>query len=655
MTIEDLESCSPNSYYYDVRDQLQRHIYGRSEEAFAAGDAARDALRTVADLQKRQSEMRARFIESIGGLPRSDAPLNARIVGTIECDGFRIEKIIFESRPGTFVTANLYVPDGITSPRGAVLFLCGHHMQAKHQPEYQIVCRHLAQVGLVVMAQDPVGQGERFSYYEADSGKQTVSWGTIEHDYAGSQCLPLGDVLARYFVHDAMRGVDYLLTRPEVDPRRIGVTGNSGGGTQTCLMMVCDPRIAAAAPGTFIMNRRTYMYTGGAQDAEQIWPRMTAFGFDHEDVLLLMAPKPVRVLAVKYDFFPIEGTRSSVARARRVWDVCGKPGNLSLVEDDTDHWFTPKLARAAAEFFSQHLLGEKRTPDSDAIQPLEPSQLWCTKSGQVRGEIAGARFVHDENLDRLSEAQAHRESISDADRKANAVEWLQGRVFANRRPCELNPRRYSSASVDELRAEARLWWSQDGIFNHAFIFRDARFEGRDLPVTIAVWDGGTTSLKPHDEWIRETCSAGRAVMVLDTSGVGQLVPNPLNNCPIHEFYGVIHKLNDDLMWLDDCLAAMRTYDVIRALDAVNELPGLDAGDIRIHAHGRQGVYGQLAAFLDERIRGIEIVEGMGSYADWVGSREYDAHDIRSIVFPGILKHLDLPDLERWTTDRAAIL
>ncbi|MCX6375560.1 MAG: hypothetical protein NTU88_05925, partial [Armatimonadetes bacterium] len=103
MTIEELESCSPHSYYYDVRDQLQRHVYCRSKEAFAAGDAARDALRTVADLEKRKSEMRARFIESIGGLPPSDTPLNARIVGTIECDGFRIEKIIFESRPKTFV------------------------------------------------------------------------------------------------------------------------------------------------------------------------------------------------------------------------------------------------------------------------------------------------------------------------------------------------------------------------------------------------------------------------------------------------------------------------------------------------------------------------------------------------------------------------
>lgn len=181
--------------------------------------------------------------------------------------------------------------------------MSGHHEQAKHHPEYQTVCQHLVKSGLIVLAIDPIGQGERLSYYEQALDGPTIRSCTGEHDYAGSQCWPLGDGLARYFVHDGMRGIDYLCTRPEVDSDKIGVTGNSGGGTQTSLMMVCDPRIAAAAPATFIMNRRTYLFAGGAQDAEQIWPGMSALGFDHEDILLAVAPKPVRVLSVQYDFF----------------------------------------------------------------------------------------------------------------------------------------------------------------------------------------------------------------------------------------------------------------------------------------------------------------------------------------------------------------
>jgi hypothetical protein len=152
-----------------------------------------------------------------------------------------------------------------------------------------------------------------------------------------------------------MRGIDYLLTRPSVDAARIVVTGNSGGGTQTFLVMLADPRIAAAAPATFIPAREIYMWTGQPQDAEQNWFGYTAAGFDHQDILLAMAPKPVCVLAVTSDFFPIEGTRPP-SRARRAWDLWQRSDALQLVEDQTIHTYSPVLARAAARFFARHLL-----------------------------------------------------------------------------------------------------------------------------------------------------------------------------------------------------------------------------------------------------------------------------------------------------------
>ena len=182
---------------------------------------------------------------------------------TDEGDGFRIEKIIFESRPRHYVTANLYLP--LNRPAGrtaAVLFLSGHHNTAKVVPEYQIVCQTLARAGLIVLSQDPVGQGERLSYFEPATKTNPVGIGTRDHDYAGVPARLLGDTLGRYMLHDAMRGIDYLISRPEVDPAKIGVTGNSGGGTQTSLVMMVDPRVAAAAPATFIMSREAYQRTG---------------------------------------------------------------------------------------------------------------------------------------------------------------------------------------------------------------------------------------------------------------------------------------------------------------------------------------------------------------------------------------------------------
>ena len=117
-----------------------------------------------------------------------------------------------------------YIPEHITEPCGAVLFLCGHSHEAKQYMVYQTVCQYLALSGLIVLIQDPIGQGERFSYYEPALGKPTVSSTTYEHDYDGCRCLLTGDSIARYLVHDAIRSIDYLCSRPEVDPARIGVT-----------------------------------------------------------------------------------------------------------------------------------------------------------------------------------------------------------------------------------------------------------------------------------------------------------------------------------------------------------------------------------------------------------------------------------------------
>ncbi|MFB3883373.1 MAG: alpha/beta hydrolase family protein [Armatimonadota bacterium] len=649
MTLREMESRSPHDGLYDVRSQLQTFVYKRSEEAFAAADAARDAIGTPEELAGRQGWIRERFIECLGGLPESGTPLNARSVGTVECEGFRIEKVIFESRPGVFVTANLYLPEGIGERRGAVLFVCGHHDQAKHQPEYQSVCQQLVRAGLVVLAQDPVGQGERYSYYEPALGGATVNPGTGEHDYAGSQCAPLGDTIGRYFVHDSMRAIDYLCSRPEVDPARIGVTGNSGGGTQTAMMMLCDPRVAAAAPATFIMSRQQWVVSGGAQDAEQVWPAAGVV-FDHEDILLAMAPKPVLVLAVTYDFFQIEGTRRTVARARRLWELCGKGEQLELVEEVSDHRYTPALARAAAEFFSRHLLGAKEAPGEAVIETLPPSRLWCTRSGQVRGEIAGARFVHEENCDRLAEMARARASRPEGERKRAALSWLRERVFFDRRRCELNPRPYSAGQAEELSAEWWMWWSQQGLLGSAVVLRHFERAGESLPVTLAIWPEGTNNLHGHERWIRETCRGGRAVVALDTSGVGALTPHPMREGA--DAAHVSRVLQDDLVWIGDSLAALRTYDVIRAVEAMALIPGLRSDDLRVHGEGRYAIYGQFAAALDGRIASIEVVDGMGSYAEWVGARHYDSHDIRSVILPGVLRHFDLPELERWIAERS---
>lgn len=645
MDLRALERISPGDWFYDVGDQLKWHVYRRSEECFRSGDAQRDALRNVSAIRHHQETIRSFFIESLGGLPEDHAPIEPKVTGSLRGAGFKIEKLLYESRPGHWVTSLLYLPDDRPSRSPAVLFLCGHAAQGKAYPEYQRVCQLLAREGFIVLAQDPIGQGERLSYWEPSLGSPLVAPCTQEHDHAGAQCVPLGWSLARFFLHDARRSLEYLCSRPDVDPERIGLTGNSGGGTQSCLLMLTDPRIAAAAPGTFIMNRQTYMYSGGAQDAEQMWPGFTGAGYDHEDVLIAMAPRPVCVLAATEDFFPIEGTRRTVERCRPIWEAFGIAGMPELVEDKSSHAYTPRLAEAAARFFARELQGRDAAPDYAATRPFDEHELYCTASGQVCGDLPDARFVFEECCMRAAELAEARGRRSRAERRQAAVEYLRKAVLRDRRPCAFNPRRYWSGRVSDLDVEARIWWSQEDLLGHALVFTRAGRDATGSPVVLALWDGGTRSVSTHWEWITSRARAGEKVVVLDVSGVGALTPHSLQTAyPPVGFYGVIHKLADDLTWMGDSLAALRVHDVLRALQM---LRSEDApSSLRIYGDARSGrhcLYGILAGALEPEAP-VEVDGPTPSMEGWVRERYYDPTDIKSVLLPGFLEICDLPDL-----------
>jgi cephalosporin-C deacetylase-like acetyl esterase len=635
---------------YDTRDQLKQHIFKRSDLAFARGDQARDEVTNLEQLKARQAEMKIAFIAAIGGLPSSNSSLNATTTKVSKGSGYIVENVIFESRPGHYVTSNLYIPEQHEEPCGAVLFLCGHEYEAKHSSYYHQVCLRFVQAGLIVMAVDPIGQGERLSFCNSDSEAALGIWGTREHQRFGVQCYALGDSVARYFIHDAMRAVDYLCERKEVDPARIGVTGNSGGGTQASMLMVCDDRISVGAPATFIMNRKHYMHAGGVQDAEQVWPGLTSAGFDHEDLLLLFAPKPLLVLAAKYDFFPIEATRRTVARCRKFWDMHGKNDDLLLLEDQSTHCYTDRLAQAASQFFVKHLSRRSLSSEyfKESLQPLSVEQLICTSSGQVLRDLPDARSIRDDNIRRCDLLEQMRASLSVERKREQALDWLKEKVIATRQLCDLNPRRVSIGQVDDLLVEYILWWSQSDLMNSGYVIRRADAEAcAKQPITVGIWHGGTKCLAEHWSWIQETCSKGRSVLVLNSSGVGPHEPYPIYDKPVHHFFGVMHKLADDLIWLGDSLAAIRTYDMIRCLDVIEQLDDWQSGSVDFYTIGRQGIYAKLAAVLDARVGRSIAVDPLDSVADWVKSRHFEEEDAMSVVLPGILKYFDLHELSDW--------
>ena len=196
-------------------------------------------IRTVDDAEGRKKIVREKIMRILGGLPDYNGPLNPRITGRLQNQSYTIEKVIFESLPGYFVTANLYRPNRPGRYPG-ILLQSGHTQEGK--PEPQRLATNLALKGFVSLAFDPVGQGEREQTYNRDLGGVSAGWSVNEHLHAGAQSILVGESVARYFIWDAKRALDYLVSRPEVDSNRIGAAGCSGGGALTTFIGALDPR-----------------------------------------------------------------------------------------------------------------------------------------------------------------------------------------------------------------------------------------------------------------------------------------------------------------------------------------------------------------------------------------------------------------------------
>ncbi|MBN2410468.1 acetylxylan esterase, partial [candidate division KSB1 bacterium] len=221
-------------------------------------------LRTKADWVKRQKHVKETLFKIVGPFPEK-TPLKPRVTGIIQKQGYRIEKIIFESMPEYYVTGCVFIPDGIKGKRPAILNVIGHSIESFRKEPYQILIHNLVKKGFIVFAIDPMGQGERTQYTDEEK-KQVGLYGqssTREHSYVTNQCFLSGSSTAKYWTWDGIRAIDYLLTRKEVDPERIGLTGLSGGGTQTVYIAAFDDRVKAASPAGYICGFRRLLESIG--------------------------------------------------------------------------------------------------------------------------------------------------------------------------------------------------------------------------------------------------------------------------------------------------------------------------------------------------------------------------------------------------------
>ncbi|HDH06956.1 MAG TPA: hypothetical protein ENF87_01160, partial [Thermoproteales archaeon] len=379
--------------YYDVENQYPLYVYSRAKEFFEKEYRVKAEIKSREEFKKRREIIRKMFLESIGGLPEEKAPLNFKVKGVLERKDYKVFKVVYESLPKFYVTGLLYEPTRLSDKVPAVLFLCGHAKEAKAYPLYQKVCIEFVKNGFIVLAIDPIGQGERLQYWFPGKG-EVIKWGTYEHSYAGLQHTLIGNNIAKRFIWDGIRGIDLLTSLKEVDSERIGVTGASGGGTQTSYLMLVDDRISVAAPCNYITSREEYMWTGQAHDAEQNIYGAIKYGLNYDDFLISFAPKPLIIGASAYDFFCIEGTLKSYQIAKRIYSLYGAEDKVKLVIGEHVHSYSDYLRREVVKWFKKHLMGSEDLEEVD-LEVEDETILRVTSSGQVLEDYPDARTVYD--------------------------------------------------------------------------------------------------------------------------------------------------------------------------------------------------------------------------------------------------------------------
>jgi dienelactone hydrolase len=609
---------------------MHRYWLAQADQAFRRRQADYEAAKTPEQIAARHARLRKAFLDALGGLP-DRTPLNAKITGAVAREGYRVEKVLFESQPKHYVSALVFLPSAprFKPPYPGVLVPCGHAKNAKGNDDYQTIGAQLALHGMVAMVFDPIDQGERGQYLGKDGWPGL--WGTRAHTLVGIGSTLLGRNTARFEIWDGMRAIDYFQSRGEVDPKRIGCTGNSGGGTQTSYLMALDDRIRAAAPSCYLCGFPALLNTIGPQDAEQNLFGQVAFGMDHADYLTMRAPTPVLVCAATKDFFDIRGAWDTFRSAKRVFTRLGFAERVDLLENDAGHNYNSTQREGVVRWMSRWLLGKDEPVVERPIKLLSEKELQCAPEGQVM-LLPGARSTYDLNEDYENQLAPRRaEAWKSGDR---ATLFGKVRQLAGIRRLEELPKpqvqKLDVADRAGYRIEKLVLKLEEGIVLPALRFVPGKV--RPGPAVLYLHEDGKAADAAPGGPIERLVQEGNTVLAVDLCGTGQTKPAS--------------------EWKDAYTAYLlgRSYVGLRAEQALaaarwlkeQSAPG-DAGAVRLIAVGHAGIPVLHAAAMEPGL--FQSVKLSRTLASWSGV----VHSRLTQVQAGQIVHAaltvyDLPDL-----------
>ena len=607
-----------------AKNMMKNYLTSLVDEQFAWRNAALSKLHTAEEWTRHAENIRRSMAAWAGDFPER-TPLNARVTGRIERQGYVLEKILFESRPGFLVSANLYLPKGAGERCPAVLNVIGHSPAGKATDKVQRRSIAQAQKGFVALTIDAIGQGERQIREYATYGKPPGN----AHQILGRQAFLVGTHVFNFMAWDVIRAVDYLVSRPEVDPVRIACTGCSGGGMMTTYILPFEPRITVAIPACNPTTWSHRVHANLATDHEQVFPSAFAAGIDPRgDPLFCHVPKPLLINATSNDNLnPTAGVWELNGWLEKAYASHHEPERFKTTMVEAPHGYNLEQREIAYAWMLKWLGGDE-DDFREGDFPIEAeSDTWCTSEGNIYvGQ--DSRQPHELILDYLHD---HRPSWPHVNTQQKLVQHrtrlksLIGPVLGlpDRTPLpEVTERARKSSG--KLRLTPIVITPEEGIVLPGLWIESGDEPGQG-PVILYVHDRGKANLADEPLVERLVLSEGFRILAVDLRGMGETAP------------GLEGKFWDFLAGRP--IFAQRVADIRSVLRWLSET---QAGSVQIWAQGVSATCASIAAAMDENVSGLVLEEPLLSFENVV---TVDVPTYRNdILVPGILERFDLPQV-----------
>lgn len=606
-----------------------RNIYAERKARLAQIKTKKDALAYVQDV-------RAKIRKSFD-LPTEKCPLDPIVTGEHKLSGMTARNIVYYSRPEYPVTGLLFVPDHAKKAPG-VLFLCGHSNIGKSDSVYQKCAINLAKQGFVVLMIDPVNQGERYQFSEALKKKYMLHCCNA-HNMQGKQLHLCGEYFGAWRAWDAIRGIDYLLTLPEVDPDRIGITGNSGGGTMTTFVNALEDRLLMAAPSCYITTWQHEVENELPADIEQMPPDMLHYGLDMADFVIASAPRPTLIMGQKNDFFDPRGTLEAYEDAKKIYSLLGAEKNVQVFIGPDGHGYHAANRAQMYQFFALHGQGRKKAPKEDeTLLPLPMEDTWAAPKGIVKNLKVNKPLFGLIN-DLADDLIATRKKLNKKEMRATLAEILQiGKIdvpyYRVLRPLYHDNPRYIATNRYALETEPGQVMSMLKLFCQDFLYH--------IPATdkVVLY---ISHLDARSEALKIKTGKEERFFALDVRGIGELEPSGCDQGDrkfFHQYGHDYHYASLGIMQHRPILGG-KVRDILCALELLKER---GVKNITLRAEGQGTIPALLAAVLSDIPTAVILQNGPESWESMV-RKEATLWPL-SCMLPGILGITDLPELRK---------